>query len=111
MTARTELDLGPFDGLLGSAAMDAVQDGMSRRWRDLMEPHVPKRMGPLRENVTVDGQEITYTESYANIVYNMDESANWTTEGTGPHWNESAKAESLGELEGYVAGIVLGGDR
>lgn len=109
MAAEVEIDLGDFDALLGSAAMEAAQDEMSHHWRDLMEPHVPKETGALRENVTVDGQEITYTEDYAVYVYNMDENVNWSTGGTGPHWNESAKAESLGDLEEHMAGFILRG--
>ena len=109
MAAETELDLGPLDELFGAAAMEAAQDAMSSRWRDLMEPHVPKETGALREHVTVDGQEITYTEDYAVYVYNMDGDVNWSTGGTGPHWNESAKAESLGDLEDFVASTIMRG--
>lgn len=110
MAVEIEIDLGSLEKLLGDAAMEAAQDAMSRRWRDLMEPHVPMEYGPLRENVTVDGQEITYTEDYANAVYNIDaDGTNWTTTGTGPNWNDVAKVEHLDELETYVGKVILDG--
>ena len=110
MACEVELDIDQFNERFGAAAMEAVQDAMSRRWRDLMEPRVPREHGPLRENVTIDGQEITYTENYANFVYNMDaQGTNWTIKGTGPHWNEVAKAESLDVLARYVGECILGG--
>ncbi|MEG2532908.1 MAG: minor capsid protein [Gordonibacter sp.] len=113
MAVEIEIDLGSLDKLLGDAAMEAAQDAMSRRWRELMEPHVPKEHGPLRENVTVDGQEITYTEEYANAVYNMDDKGtNWSIkdkEDVHSHWNEYAKSLHLGELEQYVADALMDG--
>lgn len=113
MAAETELDLGPLDELFGAAAMEAAQDEMSSHWRDLMEPHVPIESGALRGSVTVDGQEITYTEDYANIVYNMDDQAtNWTagkSQDVHSHWGDYAKSLHLGELEEYMARFIMRG--
>lgn len=114
MAAEVELDLERFDALFDAAAMEAAQDAMSRRWREFMEPYVPKDHGwdgGLVSQVEVDGQKITYTKDYAVYVYNMDENVNWTIKGTGPHWNELAKSEHLGDLARYVGECILGGGR
>ena len=114
MTSRLDvsIDLGGLESMFSDAAMEAAQDEMSRRWRDLMEPYVPKDNGDLRSNVSVDGEEITYAEDYAACVYNMDGDVNWSTGGTGAHWNELAKADGrAAELAEHVGRVIAGGAR
>lgn len=105
---EVSVDLSGLEAMFSDAAIESAQDAMSRRWRDLVEPHVPMEYGPLREHVEIDGKEITYTEDYADYVYNMDDGTSWTTGGTSGHWDEAAKAEHLGDLEKYVASVLMG---
>ena len=72
------------------------------------EPYVPMEYGDLRGHVELRDDEFTYTEEYANSVYNMDGNIQWTTDGTSGNWLEPSKRDNMKNWEELVASLVEG---
>lgn len=62
---------------------------------------VPRDTGKLQDNVTVSGNEITWTEDYAGYVYNG------TTKMQGRPWFEQAKGSRMADWEQYAKDAVM----
>lgn len=74
-----------------------------------MDKYVPKRDGNLRRNVDIQADSITYESEYAHYQYvNQFPEENYTTPGTGPHWDERMKSAEMDivvkEVQRYVNG-------
>lgn len=77
-----------------------------------MDKYVPMDEGNLRINVTIDNNSITYESPYARYqYYGMREDGtrqvqNYTTPGTGPHWDKrmwsAEQNEVIEEVQNYV---------
>ena len=98
--------LGDIGGAIGSARDEVAQEAMAR-----MEPHVPKETGALRGSARVDDGSVVYLEEYAAPVYEAPEGTGWTTEGTGPRWDEKLDDEDMEHIERYALDAILGAMR
>lgn len=70
---------------------------------------VPMKDGDLRTatSIAIDGSEITYHMKYAHYQY-ANQFKNYTTPGTGPHWDEKAKGMFMKDWKkAYVGGLGL----
>lgn len=58
-----------------------------------MNRYVPMLTGDLRNqsSIGIDGKSVHYNEPYARVQYHTQFSK-YTTPGTGPYWDEKAKA-------------------
>lgn len=69
-----------------------------------MDKYVPRRDGNLRENVMVTNQAIYYMSPYAEYQYNGQRKdgsrkvRNYTTPGTGRHWDKRMKSVEMNDL-------------
>lgn len=94
--------------LASQANLDRANQLLTARVKDTTEKFVPMDHGDLRGNVEVGVDEFTYTEEYANRVYNMDDRTNWTTKGTSGHWIEPSKEANMADWEQFAADAILG---
>ena len=77
-----------------------------------MDKYVPKDIGNLRENVDIHADSITYQSVYAKSQYegivHGSEVKNYTTPGTGPHWDKRMVSAEINdvvkEVQEYVEG-------
>lgn len=97
-----EIDIAGLGDIFSDEDLESAQLQFVEGCRAVMEPFVPKRTGNLRDNTQIGRDEITYTEEYAADVYFAPEGRQWTTEGTGPYWDEQAKALKMGDIEGLA---------
>ena len=82
----------------------------SRMLATMNENFVPLRDGDLRSNssISADGKQLIWTVPYARKHYYTDFSPNYTTPGTGPHWDQKAKGVFLSEwIEAFKKGAGL----
>ena len=94
-----EIDMAGLGDIFSDEDLKNAQLQFVEGCRAIMEPFVPKRTGNLRDNTQIGRDEITYTEEYAADVYFAPEGGHWTTEGTGPYWDEQAKAQKMGDIK------------
>ena len=77
-----------------------------------MDKYVPYREGFLRSNVDIQSDSITYESPYARYQYNgiskSGKPLNYTTPGTGDHWDERMKSAEMQdvvkEVQEYIGG-------
>ena len=82
----------------------------SRMLATMNENFVPLRDGDLRSNssISADGKQLIWTVPYARKHYYTDFSPNYTTPGTGPHWDQKAKGVFLSDwIEAFEKGAGL----
>lgn len=82
----------------------------SRMLATMNENFVPLRDGDLRSNssISADGKQLMWTVPYARKHYYTDFSPNYTTPGTGPHWDQKAKGVFLSDwIEAFKKGAGL----
>ena len=105
---------------LGIEPNGRVQKFFTNTCAKHMDKYVPRREGTLAETVIIDGQPtrnvtadtITYTQNYAKYVYNgiskSGKPLNYTTPGTGDHWDERMKSAEMQdvvkEVQEYIGG-------
>ena len=98
-----DVDLSPLDGMFSAAALEAAQEAFANDVADDFAEgapagcYVPRDTGKLQDNVTVSGEDVTWTEDYADCVYNG------TAKMTGRPWFEIAKGIRLEAWKGYAA--------
>ena len=97
------IDLSALEGKFDKQAAVNAQQLLAERIQQDCYELVPKDTGALRESRSISdtGDEIAWTEEYAQYVYNMTD-ANWTTAGTCGHWFEAAKSQHLHDWETVV---------
>lgn len=101
---QIDLDLAGLDAVLGKANCDRAQEAMTKAFKDYCDDFVPVRTGHLKDSGHVTAKdEITWTEEYANIVYNMDE-----TRSGKPQWCEEAARAHADDLKNVVAEVLKG---
>ena len=109
MPLEIRIDLGPLEQALSDDAMEAAQTAFAQDVADDFAEDapaghlVPRDTGNLQDNVTVNGNEITWTEEYAGYVYHG------TTKMQGRPWAEQAKGERMEDWEQYAADAIMGG--
>lgn len=99
---------------LGIQPNGAVQSYFTNLCYKYMDEFVPREYGDLRKNVTITANSITYESPYASYQYRgMREdgshiivSGNYTTPGTGPHWDERMLDVKREDLEKKVQEFV-----
>ena len=82
----------------------------NRMLATMNENFVPLRDGDLRSQSSVgaNGKELIWTVPYARKHYYTDFSPNYTTPGTGPHWDQKAKGVFLSDwIEAFKKGAGL----
>ena len=95
------LDVGNVDQLLNSANKQRAKLALASQMAMDMEKYVPLRKGPLRANLTITPDHLSYGENYARAqFYGTNDNGktkfqNYTTEGTGPRWDKKAKAKHM----------------
>lgn len=107
MGVSVEMNLD-LDRFTDKANIDRANLLLTNRVKETTEKFVPMEYGDLRGNVEVETDEFTYTEEYADSVYNMDDNTNWTTAGTSGHWIEPSKDENMAEWEQFASDAILG---
>lgn len=90
---KVEIDL---DGVMAKLSDQALQRGryaLANQALADMNQYVPKREGDLRTAVSMglDGTEIIYNMPYAKAQFYAPGGWDYTTPGTGPHWDDKAK--------------------
>lgn len=99
---QIDLDLSGLDAVLGQANCDRAQEAMTEALLNYCEPYVPERTGALKRSGHVSGKdEVTWSEEYANIVYNRD-----STQTGRPHWAEYAASQHADDLKNVVAEVL-----
>lgn len=93
MGIRVNMEL---DGVYRKFGKDNIIRGrrmMANQMLSDMHQYVPRKEGILRMNATIaiDGSSINYHQPYASRQYH-NQFQNYTTAGTGPKWDEVAKA-------------------
>lgn len=97
-----------LDKFTGKKHLEDANLLVTNKVKDDTEKFVPMDHGDLRGNVEVDVDSFTYTEEYADYVYNMNPFNNFSTPGTTSHWIEPSKSENMSEWERFAAKAVLG---
>ena len=105
MASRVEvdMDLSQLEGIFSASALEAAQEAFANDVADDFAQgapagsHVPRDTGKMQDNVTVSGEDVTWTEDYAGYVYFG------TAKMPGRPWFERAKGERLEAWEGYAA--------
>lgn len=100
-----EIDLSDLGNIFTDEELENAQLEFTEGCRAIMEPLVPKRTGALRDHTQLRRDEITYTEEYAAEVY-FAEGRKFREPGTGPYWDEQAKAQKMGEIEELALGCL-----
>lgn len=69
---------------------------------DSMEPFVPRREGALSTGLSIEPFKVRYISPYARYQY-YGEFENYTTPGTGSHWDERVPVRDIAKpIEGYI---------
>lgn len=84
-----------LEGVKRKLSKDALRSGryaVTNQALADMNQFVPMREGNLRTatSMSLDGSEITYHMPYAKAHFYAPDGWNYTTPGTGPHWDDKA---------------------
>lgn len=93
------LDVSNVDQLLSSTNKQKAKLALASQMASDMEAYVPLRKGALRANVTITPDRLSYGAVYARAQYygtnGIVSFHHYTTEGTGPKWDEKAKSDHM----------------
>lgn len=99
---------------LGIDPSGPVQAFFTETCYKAMDKYVPMDEGDLRKNVDIQKTQITYESPYAHaqyVGYTKGPVLNYTTPGTGPHWDKrmwSAEGKDvINQVQKYVGGKIL----
>ena len=97
--AAIHLDVGNVDQLLSHANKQKAKLALSNQMSEDMEKYVPLKKGALRANLTITPDRLSYGAVYARAQYygtnGIVSFHHYTTEGTGPKWDEKAKSDHM----------------
>lgn len=97
--AVIHLDVGNVDKLFSSTIKQRAKLALASQMASDMEAYVPLRKGALRSNVTITPDRLSYGAVYARAQYygtnGIVSFHHYTTEGTGPKWDEKAKSDHM----------------
>lgn len=108
--AVIHLDVGNVDKLFSSANKQRAKLALTSQMATDMEKYVPLKKGVLRANLTITPDRLSYGAVYARAQYygtnGIVSFHNYTEPGTGPKWDEKAKANHMEEWkEMFVEGL------
>ena len=93
------LDVSNVDQLLSNTNKQKAKLALASQMAADMEAYVPLRKGGLRANVTITPNRLSYGAVYARAQYygtnGIVSFHHYTTEGTGPKWDEKAKNDHI----------------
>lgn len=104
--AKVEINLGGAYQKMSPQARRRGQQAMANQALADMNPFVPADEFILRQTATIDidGSGINYNTPYANRMFKYH-MYNYTTPGTGPRWDNKAKAIYMADWErAYMKG-------
>ncbi|GAB3801632.1 minor capsid protein [Virgibacillus kimchii] len=104
--AKVEINLGGAYQKMSPQARRSGQQAMANQALADMNPFVPADEFILRQTATIDidGSGINYNQPYAAKMFYMM-MYNYTTPGTGPRWDNKAKAIYMADWErAYMKG-------
>lgn len=109
-SVNVKVDLSRIEKKFSGTQMERVQYSLANKIIKDTERFVPMREGHLRGNVSLlsSGQTIRYGISYATYQY-YKKYRNYTTPGTGPHWDMVAKGKYLSSWRNLVKNGILNG--
>lgn len=91
---------------LGIEPNGRVQKAFTNTCRNHMDKYIPKDTAMLRENITVNIDNIVYKSPYAHAQYigivNGSEVRNYTTPGTGPYWDKRMVSAEINDVVNEV---------
>lgn len=93
------LDVGSVDQLLSHTNKQKAKLVLTSQMGKDMEKYVPLRKGPLRANLTITPDRLSYGEVYARAQFygtnGIVSFHNYTTPGTGPRWDRKASEDYM----------------
>ena len=93
------LDVGNVDQLLNSTNKQRAKLALTSQMAMDMEKYVPLRKGPLRANLTITPDRLSYGAVYARAQFygtnGIVSFHNYTTPGTGPRWDRKASEDYM----------------
>ena len=93
------LDVGNVDQLLSHANKQKAKLALTSQMGKDMEKYVPLRKGPLRANLTITPDRLSYGAVYARAQFygtnGIVSFHNYTTPGTGPRWDKKASKDYM----------------
>jgi len=107
--ARVHIDLSGVRHKLSKESHQRGQYAFANQALADMNPFVPKKEGILRMTGTIDldGSAVNWNTVYARRMFYMM-MYNYTTPGTGPRWDNKAKAMFMSDwITAYLKGAGL----
>ncbi|WP_339147638.1 minor capsid protein [Sutcliffiella sp. BMC8] len=97
---RVTVDLNNVKQKLEQKNVDRGRYALANQALADMNQYVPMDEGTLRQTATIDidGKAINYNTPYARRLFYMY-MYNYTTPGTGPRWDNKAKASHMSDWE------------
>lgn len=93
------LDVGSVEQLLSHTNKQKAKLALTSQIGKDMEKYVPLRKGPLRANLTITPDRLSYGEVYARAQFygtnGIVSFHNYTTPGTGPRWDRKASKDYM----------------
>ena len=93
------LDVGSVEQLLSHTNKQKAKLALTSQMGKDMEKYVPLRKGPLRANLTITPDRLSYGEVYARAQFygtnGIVSFHNYTTPGTGPRWDRKASKDYM----------------
>lgn len=93
------LDVGSVEQLLSHTNKQKAKLALTSQMGKNMEKYVPLRKGPLRANLTITPDRLSYGEVYARAQFygtnGIVSFHNYTTPGTGPRWDRKTSKDYM----------------
>lgn len=93
------LDVGSVEQLLSHTNKQKAKLALTSQMGKDMEKYVPLRKGPLRANLTITPDRLSYGAVYARAQFygtnGIVSFHNYTTPGTGPRWDRKASKDYM----------------
>lgn len=104
------LDVSNVDQLLSSTNKQKAKLALANQMSDDMDAYVPLREGGLRADLTITPDRLSYGTVYARAQYygknGIASFHHYTTEGTGPKWDEKAKSDHMDDwIDAFKKGL------
>lgn len=97
---KVSINIGGARSKMSAARVTSGRRAMANQAMGDMNPFVPMAEGILRQTATIDldGSGVNYNTPYARKFFYMM-MYNYTTPGTGPRWDNKAKAIFISDWE------------
>lgn len=119
MTLKIIIHSDDFNKKLSIQNLDRALFALTNQAHADMNLYTPKRQGYLRDDSFVEKNRITYKMPYAKVQYRgyriskdgkKIDFQNYTTPGTGPHWDQRAKSNHINSwCKAFIGGGGFGG--